>query len=76
MTTSLCIDCLETFKGDKYLPQRCPTCFKRHIKTVGLKFTYGKEDFHGPTIRERIVQTEADALANGITAEPVGGKYF
>lgn len=28
-------------------------CFKCHVKTVQLKFTYGKETFHGPTIREQ-----------------------
>jgi hypothetical protein len=28
-------------------------CFKCHVKNVRLGFTHGKEDFHGPTIRQR-----------------------
>jgi hypothetical protein len=39
--------------------------------TVNLGFTYGKEDFHGPTIKERQDKQLADAKA-GINAEPVG----
>ena len=29
------------------------TCFRCHVKSVNLGFTYGKESFHGPTIREQ-----------------------
>lgn len=29
------------------------TCFACHVRTVRLGYTYGKEDFHGPTVRER-----------------------
>lgn len=28
-------------------------CFKCHVKSVRLGFTYGKENFHGPTEREQ-----------------------
>jgi hypothetical protein len=28
-------------------------CFKCHVKNVRLGFTHGKEDFHGPTVRQR-----------------------
>ena len=47
-------------------------CFKCHIGTVRLGFTYGKEDFHGPTIKERQDKQVADAKAGGIDAVPVG----
>lgn len=33
-----------------------------------LKFTYGKDRFHGPTIRERQDKIVKDAAANGIEA--------
>jgi hypothetical protein len=28
-------------------------CFGCHVKSVRLGFTYGKDNFHGPTIREQ-----------------------
>lgn len=28
-------------------------CFRCHVKSVRLGFTYGKEAFHGPTEREQ-----------------------
>jgi hypothetical protein len=36
-----------------------------------LGFTYGKEDFHGPTVRERQRKQVEDAAIHGINAEPV-----
>jgi hypothetical protein len=41
-----------------------------------LGFTYGKEDFHGPTIKERQQKQVADAKINGINAEPVGSRWI
>lgn len=75
MTIFQCELCPDTFEADE-TPRRGSICFKCHIQTVSLRFTYGKDDFHGPTIRERIAETEADALANGITAEPVSQGWF
>ena len=65
-----CLDCLSTFMETE-LPRRGSICFKCHIKGVQWGFTYGKDDFHGPTIGERARKTVADAKANGITAELV-----
>jgi len=70
MTNFVCIDCSKTFFDEK-LPHRGSICFGCHIKSVRLGFTYGKDDFHGPTIGERARKTVADAKANGITAELV-----
>ena len=53
------------------IPPRGEICFKCHIKTVNLGFTYGKEDFHGPTIRERQDKIVSDAKINGYNAEPI-----
>lgn len=53
------------------VPPRGETCFKCHVKTVNLGFTYGKEDFHGPTIRERQDKIVSDAKINGYNAEPI-----
>lgn len=47
-------------------------CFACHVKTVRLGFTYGKENFHGPTIREQQRYYEdSDAFKKGeITKVP------
>lgn len=45
-------------------------CFRCHVKTVNLGFTYGKEDFHGPTVRERLAEEWKTAKASGEPFEP------
>lgn len=65
-----CLECLTTFEADE-LPRRGSICFKCHVKSIRLGFTYGQEDFHGPTIAERQRKTVDDAKAKGINAEPV-----
>jgi DNA-directed RNA polymerase subunit RPC12/RpoP len=70
MRTYRCLTCLSEFEADE-LPRRGSVCFKCHVKTIRLGFTYGQEDFHGPTIAERQRKTVEDARINGVTAEPV-----
>ena len=70
MMNYLCKKCSKDVEVDE-MPTRGPICFKCHIKTVSLGFTYGAEDFHGPTIRERQQKTVSDAAANGYEAVPV-----
>jgi hypothetical protein len=53
------------------IPPRGEICFKCHIQTVNLGFTYGKEVFHGPTITELQRKTVSDAKINGYDAQPV-----
>jgi hypothetical protein len=65
-----CESCEKNFFADK-IPNRGAICFSCHVQTVNLGFTYGKEDFHGPTVAERARKTVADAAAKGITAELV-----
>jgi hypothetical protein len=50
---------------------RGAVCFSCHVKSVRLGFTYGKQDFHGPTVRERQRKQVEDAAIHGINAEPV-----
>jgi hypothetical protein len=69
VTLYSCSSCSRDFEADEPL-RRGAICFGCHIKTVRLGFTHGKEDFHGPTIRERRVAAEA-----GIKAEPVGNRW-
>lgn len=57
------------------IPRRGAICFGCHVKTINLGFAHGKEDFHGPTIRERQRQQESQAQAAGIKAEPVGNRW-
>lgn len=69
----LCEICGAETKGE---PQRRgPICFACHIKTVSIGFTYGKSDFHGPTIAERQRKTVEDARVNGYNAEPMGSRW-
>ena len=65
-----CVSCSKSFLSES-LPARGAVCFGCHVKTVSLGFTYGKEDFHGPTVRERQIRQVADAISGGIVAEPV-----
>jgi len=65
-----CKSCEKNFIADE-IPRRGEVCFSCHVKTVRLGFTYGKDDFHGPTVRERQHKQVADAAANGVIAEPV-----
>jgi hypothetical protein len=50
-------------------------CFACNIETVGLTYAYGREDFHGPTIRERQREQEAICERDGVKAEPVGERW-
>jgi len=70
----VCKPCGKSFEAAE-LPRRGNICFKCHIGTVNLGFTYGKEDFHGPTIKERQDKQVADAKINGYNAEPVGSRW-
>jgi len=74
MQTFDCLNCGRAFEAEE-LPHRGAVCFKCHVKTIRLGFTYGQEDFHGPTVRERQEQTVRDAKINGYNAEPVGSRW-
>lgn len=57
------------------IPRRGKVCFGCHLKTVNIGFTHGKDDFHGPTIKERQDHQVSQAEAAGIKAEPVGNRW-
>lgn len=57
------------------IPRRGKICFGCHIRTINLGFTHGKEDFHGPTIKERQELQVAQAKSAGIDAQPVGNRW-
>lgn len=69
-----CQECSKQFQVEE-MPTRGPVCFRCHIKTIRLGFTQGKEEFHGPTIRERQQKIVEDAKINGYNAEPVGTRW-
>lgn len=69
-----CEPCGKQFESDE-MPRRGAVCFGCHVKTIRLGFTYGRDDFHGPTIKERADKTIADAKINGYNAEPVGTRW-
>jgi hypothetical protein len=70
MLSITCTGCSTAFYAPE-LPRRGAICFKCHVATVNLGYTYGKEDFHGPTVRQRQDKQMADARSAGINAEPV-----
>lgn len=43
--------------------------------SVALQYTYGRDNFHGPTLGERIERQYADAKSAGVDAEPVGSRW-
>jgi hypothetical protein len=69
-----CNECGSIFTFD-ILPRRGAVCFKCHVGSIRLGFAHGKEDFHGPTIKERQDQQVAQAKAAGVNAEPVGTRW-
>lgn len=69
-----CIQCGKQFEAEE-MPRRGSLCFKCHVRGIHLGFTYGKEDFHGPTVRERAQKQVEEASAAGITAEPIGTRW-
>lgn len=69
-----CLDCGSLFEVDE-MPRRGAVCFKCHLGSIRLGFSHGKEDFHGPTIKERQDEQVRQAAANGVKAEPVGTRW-
>lgn len=69
MSIAKCISC-----GTEYNPDGVARleCFRCHIRGIRLGFTYGKEDFHGPTVRERQKAHESEMKSKGIDFAPVG----
>lgn len=74
MSMFLCDNCGSNFEADT-LPPRGAVCFRCHIRTVRIGFSHGKEDFHGPTIKERRDLQVAQAKSAGIDAQPVGTRW-
>lgn len=69
-----CTSCNQGFEVDE-MPRRGALCFRCHVRSVNLGFTYGKEDFHGPTVKERQEKAVSDARINGYNPEPVGSRW-
>ena len=70
-----CTECDRIVSFD-VIPRRGFICFKCHVSTVNLGFAYGKEDFHGDTIKQRQDVQMKQASAAGIKAEPVGERWM
>lgn len=57
-------DCGNQFKTES--DAKRGLCFGCHVRGIRFGFTYGKEDFHGPTVRERQRYYEdSDAFKQG-----------
>lgn len=69
----------QTPRLDGILLKGCDECEPVPSRGPSFQFTYGKEDFHGPTIRERV---EEHVAANefvgrkmGVDYEPAGARW-
>lgn len=59
-------------------PKGCFPCKLEHWRTNGglsVHYPYGRDQFHGQTIRERQEKQIADARSAGIEPEPVGTRW-
>jgi hypothetical protein len=74
MGSTNCNECGELFTFD-VMPRRGAVCFRCHIQGIRLGFTHGKEDFHGPTIRERQREMVESNAKVGNKIEPVGKRW-
>jgi len=70
-----CIQCGVAVSVDAK-QRRGDICFKCHIKSINLGFTYGRDNFHGPTIGERQRKIVSDAAAKGVEAVPASRYGF
>lgn len=70
-----CEHCGKNFEATQP-PKRGLVCFGCHVRTISLGFRYGKENFHGPTIRERQNKIVQDAKINGVNAVPASEYGF
>ena len=75
MEVTNCIECSKLFFFD-VLPRRGAVCYACHLQGIRLGFSHGKEDFHGPTIKQRQDEQMRQASAAGIKAEPVGSRWI
>jgi hypothetical protein len=72
--TGLCARC-EDQRHAVLHPEPVKGCFACKVDTIGLTYKYGREEFHGPTIRERQREQEAVCERDGVKAEPVGERW-
>ena len=72
--TLFCEDCGDKFEVET-LPRRGSVCFKCHLRGVRIGFTYGKQDFHGPTVRERASKQIEEAKSAGLEPAYVGKQW-
>lgn len=69
-----CNECQNQFEAEE-LPRRGKVCFKCHVRSIRLGFRQGRDEFHGPTIKERQEQAIKEAKINGYNPEPVGTRW-
>jgi hypothetical protein len=72
--SGLCARCEDAIHAANH-PSMVDGCFACKVDTIGLTYRYGREEFHGPTIRERQREQEAVCERDGVKAEPVGERW-
>lgn len=70
----LCARCEDAIHAQQH-PSKHEGCYACKLDTIHLGFTWGREEFHGPTIKERQDKQVADAAEGGIDIEPVGTRW-
>lgn len=63
--------------GTRHLCKKCDTEFARKVQSIGIRYTYGREQFHGPTIKEQNDKQWAEWRKQGIADHiaPVGPRW-
>lgn len=67
---SSCTDCGRALPEDAKYPE----CFKCRVGTISVSYPYGRAQFHGPTIKERLERewkSVAKAAKKGNHFEPI-----
>lgn len=72
--SGLCARCEDAIHAAQH-PTPEDGCYACKLDSVHLGFTWGREDFHGPTIKERQDKQIAECAADGVDIEPVGTRW-
>lgn len=57
--------------GSRHFCRKCDTTFARKVRSVALQYTYGRDTFKGPTVKEQNDHWRKDWERQGIAQDIV-----